>query len=78
MRKIEVPTDLSMNDKVTLEQSQDFGNWKYIEKRESIQITDAAGVGKCYLATLLGNKACNQEIKSANSICRNCWGNSGW
>jgi DNA replication protein DnaC len=35
----------------------------YVEKGESILITGAAGVGKSYLATALGNKACHQGYK---------------
>ena len=35
----------------------------YLDKGESILITGAAGVGKSYLATALGNKACNQGYR---------------
>lgn len=35
----------------------------YVANGESILITGAAGVGKSYLATALGNKACNQGYK---------------
>jgi DNA replication protein DnaC len=35
----------------------------YIQKGESILITGAAGVGKSYLATALGNRACYQGYK---------------
>jgi DNA replication protein DnaC len=37
----------------------------YIQNGESILITGAAGVGKSYLATALGNKACHQGYKVA-------------
>ncbi len=40
-----------------------LGTGSYIEKGESILINGAAGVGKNYLATALGNKACNQGYK---------------
>jgi DNA replication protein DnaC len=35
----------------------------YLQNGESILITGAAGVGKSYLATALGNKACYQGYK---------------
>lgn len=36
----------------------------YIDRGESILITGAAGVGKSYLTTALGNKACHQGYVS--------------
>ena len=40
-----------------------LGTGSYIDKGEAILITGAAGVGKSYLATALGNKACHQGYK---------------
>jgi DNA replication protein DnaC len=40
-----------------------LGTGNYVDKGESVLITGAAGVGKSYLATALGNKACNQGYK---------------
>ena len=40
-----------------------LGTGNYVDKGESVLITGAAGVGKSYLATALGHKACNQGYK---------------
>ena len=40
-----------------------LGTGSYVDKGESILITGTAGVGKSYLTTALGNKACNQGYK---------------
>lgn len=40
-----------------------LGTGNFVKKGESILITGAAGVGKSYLATALGNKACHQGCK---------------
>lgn len=40
-----------------------LGTGGYLQQGQSILITGAAGVGKSYLATALGNKACHQGYK---------------